>query len=103
MHKKLELPGIERIRARFLDMLEQRQRALAEHALAAWEGSTLQVINGLEEFREHLGGELTITLLRELGQGFEVHEMNLPLVIESIYELRGRQAGREQSVIPARA
>jgi len=45
MHKKLELPGIERIRARFLDMLEQRQRALAEHALAAWEGSTLQVIN----------------------------------------------------------
>jgi hypothetical protein len=29
--------------------------------------------------------------------------MNLPLVIESIYELRDRQAGREQSVIPARA
>ena len=67
------------------------------------ESGTLQVITGLEEFREHLGGGLTITLLRELGQGFEVHEMNLPLVIESIYELRGRQAGREQSVIPARA
>ena len=67
------------------------------------ESGTLQVITGLEEFREHLGGGLTITLLRELGQGFEVHEMNLPLVIESIYELRDRQAGREQSVIPARA
>ena len=38
MHQKLELPGIERIRARFLEMLEQRQSALAEHALAAWEG-----------------------------------------------------------------
>ncbi|MGY9038311.1 MAG: Hpt domain-containing protein [Rhodobacterales bacterium] len=45
MHKKLELPGIERIRARFLEMLEQRQRALAEHALAAWEGTSLQDIN----------------------------------------------------------
>ncbi|WP_448329319.1 Hpt domain-containing protein [Sulfitobacter sp. M13] len=45
MHKKLELPGIERIRARFLEMLEQRQRALAEHALAAWEGTYLQDIN----------------------------------------------------------
>ena len=54
MHKKLELPGIERIRARFLDMLEQRQRALAEHALAAWEGSTLQEINdNLAEARYH--------------------------------------------------
>ncbi len=67
------------------------------------ESGTLQVINGLEEFREHLGGDLTITLLRELGQGFEVHEMNLPIVVESIYELRDRQAGREQSVIAARA
>jgi len=67
------------------------------------ESGALQVITGLEEFREHLGGDLTITLLRELGQGFEVHDMNLPLVIESIYELRGRQADREQSVIPARA
>ena len=45
MHQKLELPGIERIRARFLEMLEQRQRALAEHALAAWEGTSLQDIN----------------------------------------------------------
>src|SRR4051812_9260942 len=28
--------------------------------------NNLLVLNGLEEFREHLGGELTITLLREL-------------------------------------
>ena len=67
------------------------------------ESGTLQVINGLEEFREHLGGDLTITLLCELGQGFEVHEMNLPIVVESIYELRDRQAGRVQTGIPARA
>ncbi|HAH98501.1 MAG TPA: 3-dehydroquinate synthase, partial [Verrucomicrobiales bacterium] len=67
------------------------------------ESGALQVIKGLDEFREHLGGDLTITLLRELGQGFEVHEMNIPIVVDAIYELRNRQANREQSVIPARA
>ena len=67
------------------------------------ESGTLQVLKGLEEFQEHLGGDLTITLPLNLGQGFEVHEMNLPIVVESIYELRDRQAGREQSIIPARA
>ena len=45
---------------------------------------------GLEEFREHLGGELTITLLKEIGRGVEVHEMNLPKMVEAIHELRER-------------
>src|SRR6266542_1664979 len=49
----------------------------------------LMVLKGLEEFREHLGGQLTLTLLKGIGQGFEVHTMNLPRVIESIYELQG--------------
>ena len=75
----------------------------ANELLHESESGTLQVLNGLEEFREHLGGDLTITLPLNLGQGFEVHEMNLPVVVESIYELRDRQAGREQSIIPARA
>jgi len=75
----------------------------ANELLHESESGTLQVLNGLEEFREHLGGDLTITLPLNLGQGFEVHEMNLPVVVESIYELRDRQAGREQSVIPAQA
>jgi len=89
---------------RILSLLERLGFELfANEMLHEDESGTLQVINGLEEFREHLGGDLTITLLRELGQGIEVHEMNLPLVIESIYELRDRQADREQSVIPARA
>lgn len=40
-----ELPGIDRVRGRFLDMLEQRQAAIAGHALAAWDGQTLEEIN----------------------------------------------------------
>jgi 3-dehydroquinate synthase len=35
-----------------------------------------ELLAGLEEFREHLGGRLAITLLREIGVGFEVTEMN---------------------------
>ena len=89
---------------RILTLLERLGFELfANELLHEDESGTLQVINGLEEFREHLGGHLTITLLCELGQGFEVHEMNLPIVVESIYELRDRQAGRVQTVIPARA
>ena len=43
-----------------------------------------QIIKGLEEFREHLGGKLTIMLLSSLGTGFEVHEMDQNIVLDSI-------------------
>ena len=43
-----------------------------------------EIIKGLEEFREHLGGKLTIMLLEDLGTGFEVHEMDENLVLQSI-------------------
>jgi 3-dehydroquinate synthase len=46
------------------------------------------VLRGLEEFREHLGGELTVTLLGGIGSGLEVHEMDLALVRQSIRELQ---------------
>ncbi len=59
---------------------------------------SLIVLDGLEEFREHLGGELSVTLLKGIGRGFEVHEMNLPIVIEAIYELKERHARRGQKV-----
>jgi len=36
----------------------------------------LSLLQGLEDFQEHLGGELTITLLADIGRGVEVHEMN---------------------------
>ncbi|MBW3570679.1 MAG: 3-dehydroquinate synthase [Gemmatimonadetes bacterium] len=45
------------------------------------------VLRGLEEFREHLGGELTVTLLRGIGQGFEVHRMDERLVRRAIHQL----------------
>ena len=59
----------------------------------------LKVLVGLEEFREHLGGELTITLLRSIGEGFEVHDMEAPLVQRAIGELRTRHGRRSGSVV----
>jgi 3-dehydroquinate synthase len=51
------------------------------------------VLDGLTEFREHLGGELTVTLLADVGRGVEVHEMQEPLVLAAIDRLR-EEAGR---------
>ena len=51
----------------------------------------LVVLKGLEEFREHLGGQLTITLLQGVGRGFEVHEMDSSVVLASIRDLHERQ------------
>ncbi|SIT65458.1 MULTISPECIES: 3-dehydroquinate synthase [Burkholderiaceae] len=35
-----------------------------------------QVLEGLTEFREHLGGELTVTLIKQIGQSVEVHTID---------------------------
>jgi 3-dehydroquinate synthase len=44
--------------------------------------------DGLSEFREHLGGELTIMLLEQIGRGVEVHRMEAPLILRSIQLLK---------------
>lgn len=46
------------------------------------------LIQGLKEFQEHLGGQLTIMLLEKLGKGVEVHEMDHDLIFKSVEILR---------------
>ena len=46
------------------------------------------VFQGLEEFRVQLGGRLTITLLREIGQGLETNAMDSHTVAAAIDRLR---------------
>jgi 3-dehydroquinate synthase len=53
-----------------------------------------QVLAGLAEFREHLGGELTVTLLRDIGCGIETHEIREPLVLHALTTLREREVLR---------
>ena len=47
------------------------------------------LFRGLSEFREHLGGELTIMLLDSLGHGFEVHEVDFDGYRDAIAHLEG--------------
>jgi len=54
-------------------------------------GGALEIVKGLDDFREHLGGELTITLLKGLGVGHEVHEMDSALVAQSVEWLKARE------------
>jgi 3-dehydroquinate synthase len=52
------------------------------------------LLRGLEEFREHLGGELTITLLRDIGVGEEVHHMDSDVILRAIAWLHRQEAGQ---------
>lgn len=45
------------------------------------------ILQGLEEFREHMGGQLTIPLLKDIGEQFEVNDMDASLLVESIESL----------------
>jgi 3-dehydroquinate synthase len=47
------------------------------------------VFRGLSEFREHLGGELTLMLLRDIGVGFEVHQVDIGIYQQAIGRLVG--------------
>ena len=57
-------------------------------------GGDLIVLRGLEEFREHLGGRLSITLLAGIGKAVEAQEMKAPVIEEAIRELQTRIARR---------
>jgi len=48
------------------------------------------VLGGLDEFREHLGGELTITLLAGIGRGVEVHAIEGAAMLRALDWLRRR-------------
>jgi len=51
---------------------------------------TLAVVEGIEQFREHLGGRLCITLPDGIGQRVEVNDMDLALIEEGITFLKER-------------
>ena len=52
------------------------------------ENDKLNLWDGLNEFREHLGGQLTITILEKLGKGREIHEVDFELMKQAVDELK---------------
>lgn len=48
---------------------------------------------GLEEFRQHLGGRLTITMLQSIGEPINIHEIDkaaMKSAIEKLFEIQSR-------------
>ena len=90
----LDAAGTERV----LKLIEELGFDIfANELLHADSEGALVVLKGLEEFREHLGGQLTITLLQRIGQGIEVHEMHPSVVIAAIRELEERSQRKVQA------
>lgn len=58
------------------------------HPLLEGNGTTHPLLTGLEEFREHLGGRLTIMLLQGIGRGVEVHELDKERVLRAAAALQ---------------
>lgn len=61
----------------------------------------LDVAKALNDFREHLGGDLCITMLRGIGKGVEVDSIDVPLMNRCIEELRRLEMTRpaEQRIL----
>jgi 3-dehydroquinate synthase len=86
---------------RVLSLLEKLGYELfANELLNIDADNQILVLKGLEEFREHLGGQLTITLLKGIGQGVEVNDVNMPKMLASVYELQERHVSQSRRVVP---
>ena len=48
------------------------------------------MLDGLEEFREHLGGRLSIPMIRAPGDRLEIHEVDGAIVRSAVEELEQR-------------
>jgi 3-dehydroquinate synthase len=45
---------------------------------------TQRLFDGLEEFRQHLGGRLTLTMVPQIGRSIDVHEVDRSRMLEAI-------------------
>ncbi|MGN6508917.1 MAG: 3-dehydroquinate synthase [Chitinophaga sp.] len=61
---------------RIIRLLKQLRLPLYHPLLDTDEDGSSPIMAGLEEFREHLGGRLTIALLEGIGKGKEVHAID---------------------------
>jgi 3-dehydroquinate synthase len=85
---------------RILNVLHRLGFQLVTPALEARKShGHLQLLDGLAEFREHLGGQLTLTLLRGIGSAIEVHDYQCDQLERCVSELMKR-SGRSKGVEP---
>lgn len=84
-------------------LLPQRERdlilgALEETGLPIWsdllelrtDDGGLEIVRGLKDFKEHLGGELNVTMPVQIGRSIEIHEMDPEAIEQAIGHLKER-------------
>ena len=85
---KLGLDDVECI----LNLLENLGFPLFANELSMMDANGKpKVLIGLEEFQEHIGGKLTITLIEAIGQSYETNVMEPQKILEAIAFLKDRQ------------
>lgn len=66
-------------------------RCLGELGIRLWAPEIEPIdrlLDGLEEFRQHLGGRLTVTMLSAVGQPIDVHEVDAAAMRQAILRLK---------------
>ncbi len=75
--------------------MERAGLALWHEALARRDArGRLRILRGLERFREHMGGRLTLTLPGPMGRSREIHELPSATVEKAVLALKERRERR---------
>ena len=85
------------------DEFERILAGMTECGLPAWDDlieqrgadGVLAILDGLNQFREHLGGALSVTLPKGIGAKVEVHQVHADVVEQAIAFLKERHASHE--------
>ena len=83
VYSSLELGLDDSITQQVLGCLAKLGFQLSDPSL----GDVEVLFDGLEEFRQHLGGRLTLTMLSDLGKPLEVHSVNRDKMLKSIEQV----------------
>jgi 3-dehydroquinate synthase len=77
---------------RILSTLESLGFELFHEQLLGQDAASVNpnLLEGLNEFQEHLGGQLTIMLINKIGSGIETHDMNPEIINECVMDLKSR-------------
>ncbi len=83
VYSSLEMGLSDKIAEQVLQCLGNLGFHLADPSLTNVE----VLFDGLEEFRQHLGGRLTLTMLEDVGQPREVHTVNRDKMLKAIEQV----------------
>lgn len=93
----LDAQSVERI----VGLLEGLGLPLWHEALADVDASgRARVLDGIREFREHLGGDLTVTMLDGIGRGVDVHELDETGILACLDWLAARRSDAASDASP---